>query len=170
MQADQSQKEAVATMITGVMPSEARKAREALLALHKAIKNPTKNKVNPFHKNRYADLGVVLEGLKEDILENGFVLSQDGRLNDYTQRTDLCLAITTELLHVDTGVSFYYRCDVPLKEHSPQGGMSALTYGRRYGLLSAFGLVAEDDDGETASGRPPEKTKVARDLQVRSLA
>lgn len=30
--------------------------------------------------------------------------------------------------------------------------MGAFTYGRRYGLLAAFNLAAEDDDGNEATG------------------
>jgi hypothetical protein len=31
--------------------------------------------------------------------------------------------------------------------------MGAFTYGRRYGLLAAFNIAAEDDDGNVASGK-----------------
>jgi hypothetical protein len=36
-----------------------------------------------------------------------------------------------------------------------QGFGSAMTYGRRYSLSAAFGVIAEDDDGNAAAKAPP---------------
>jgi hypothetical protein len=37
---------------------------------------------------------------------------------------------------------------------TPQATGSAITYGRRYALLAALGLAAEDDDGQSAASTP----------------
>jgi hypothetical protein len=39
---------------------------------------------------------------------------------------------------------------VPANKRDPQGFGSALTYARRYALMTAFGVPAEDDDGNAA--------------------
>ena len=47
---------------------------------------------------------------------------------------------------------------IPLPEiQDPQKIGGAITYYRRYALVSLLGLQAEDDDGNTASGRPRKK-------------
>src|SRR5205085_1888744 len=40
---------------------------------------------------------------------------------------------------------------VPANKQDAQGFGSALTYARRYGLMTAFGVPAEDDDGNAAA-------------------
>ena len=49
---------------------------------------------------------------------------------------------------------------IPLPEiQDPQKIGGAITYYRRYALVSLLGLQAEDDDGNTASGRANKKVK-----------
>jgi hypothetical protein len=48
---------------------------------------------------------------------------------------------------------------------TPQATGSAITYGRRYALLAALGLAAEDDDGQQAS-QPQRKTQAPRPSTV----
>lgn len=40
---------------------------------------------------------------------------------------------------------------MPVSKHDAQGYGSAITYGRRYSLLTACGVAPEDDDGNGAS-------------------
>jgi hypothetical protein len=42
---------------------------------------------------------------------------------------------------------------------TPQATGSAITYGRRYALLAALGLAAEDDDGQSAASTPTLRSK-----------
>jgi hypothetical protein len=44
---------------------------------------------------------------------------------------------------------------VPANKKDAQGFGSALTYARRYGLMTAFGVPAEDDDGNAAAASAP---------------
>jgi hypothetical protein len=46
------------------------------------------------------------------------------------------------------------RLHVPALKHDPQGYGSALTYARRYSLMAACGIAAEDDDGNAGSKKP----------------
>jgi hypothetical protein len=43
---------------------------------------------------------------------------------------------------------------IPASKQDAQGYGSALTYARRYSLMAAFGVPAEDDDGNAAVKRP----------------
>lgn len=130
--------------------------KEALIAFAKAsakIKNPTKNAKNPFLKNNYADLSAVIEVTKDTLSEHGFVVCQTCELILDGKGLRVC----TDFIH-ESGSLVKTTCDVLLKEFSPQGTMGAFTYGRRYGLLAAFNLAAEDDDGNIASGKDENKT------------
>ena len=120
---------------------------KAFYSAAKVIQNPTKNAKNPFLKNNYADLGAVIEVVKAACLEFGIFIVQDCLENNGV------LDVQTTFVHAETGQSEVINVSVHLKELSPQGSMGAFTYGRRYGLLAAFNLAAEDDDGNTASGK-----------------
>jgi hypothetical protein len=51
---------------------------------------------------------------------------------------------------------------VPASKQDAQGFGSALTYCRRYSLMAAFGVPAEDDDGNAAvQSKPANKPPVA---------
>lgn len=47
--------------------------------------------------------------------------------------------------------------EVPVSKNDAQGVGSAKTYARRYGLMDAFGIAPEDDDGNAAASAPPPK-------------
>lgn len=103
---------------------------------------------NPHLHNRYATLGAVLDAVTGPLLDAGIVVTQ----------TPIPVgveawALKTTLLHVGGGEISGL---VPL-EYGEAKGLnpmqalgSAISYGRRYGLLSLLCLTAEDDDGATA--------------------
>jgi len=117
---------------------------KAFLEAQKKISNPTKNATNPHFKNKYANLETVIDTCKQHLLEFGFSVSQSCYMEGMTMN------VTTILRH-ESGGQIIFNCSVPVEKNSPQGGMSAFTYGRRYGLLSALCLAAEDDDGMEAA-------------------
>lgn len=123
-------------------------AKSAFYEAYKAVKNPVKNATNPFLKNKYADLGTVIDCVKEELTKVGVYVIQECHM----QPGDV-MDVTTSFVHAESNTEFSLNCSVKLKELSPQGSMAAFTYGRRYALLSAFLLAAEDDDGNAASGR-----------------
>lgn len=123
-----------------------------LLAACKEIQNPTKNAKNPFLKNNYADLGAVIESVKEILLKYNIIIIQSCSESVSDNGSHCVLNVSTRLQHVN-GQSDNTTVAVHMKELSPQGSMGAFTYGRRYGLLARFNLAAEDDDGSVASGK-----------------
>lgn len=126
-------------------------------AMAKAIEemaNPKKNKQNTHFKNRYADLGAVLECIEEPLRNNGLLLFQ-------TPDTDEggIFVLRTKLVQVGEGEGDWLSFDYPLpKVDDPQKIGSAISYARRYALKALFGMVDEDDDGEGFHGdRQPAK-------------
>jgi hypothetical protein len=63
-------------------------------------------------------------------------------------------SLRTDIVHVPTGETLTGNIPLVLQKDDPQGVGSALTYYKRYSILSILGLTAdEDDDGQAASPR-----------------
>jgi ERF superfamily. len=105
-----------------------------------------KDSVNPHYKNSYVSLEKLMEVVMPVLHENDCVLMQLP-----TTVGDLP-ALRTVILHVPSGDQVEDTMFLMLDKDNPQGQGSAITYARRYSLMSILGLVAdEDDDGERAS-------------------
>lgn len=107
-----------------------------------------KDSVNPHYKNSYVSLEKLMEVTVPVLHEHEVVLLQlPTTVGDRP-------ALKTTLLHVPTGESIEDTMLLMLDKENPQGQGSAITYARRYSLMSILGLVAdEDDDGEAATTR-----------------
>jgi len=138
-------------------PTDAPKAQTAsrniataLLEFHKTNPSAFEDKRNPHFKNQYASL--------ESVINTVRTASQFGLT--FTQEMDFEGDITfvrTVMMHSsgDTRVS---RTKIVSKDpNDPQKQGSAISYAKRYGLQSIFGLPSDDDDGEIANkdGKPP---------------
>jgi len=106
-----------------------------------------KSASNPFFRSKYADLNEVWKACREALTSNGIAVlqfplhSEDGRVH-----------LETMLCH-SSGESISRTFSTPIKDQTPQGYGSAITYLRRFSLAATVGIVAdEDDDGATASG------------------
>lgn len=121
---------------------------EALLEVQKAgIDGIVFDSTNPHFKNQYISLGKLVDKVKPVLNEAGVVIIQTPDASGPSP------ALTTSLVHVDSGTGVTGTCPLILQKNDPQGVGSAITYMRRYALLSMLGLVAdEDDDAESASG------------------
>jgi len=115
----------------------------ALLAAQKEIGNATKNAKNPHFKNNYADLGAVIDAVKEPCNKNGIVI-----LQSLSEGAD-GLHLTTRLLH-SSGQFVEDTAFTPLPKNDPQGVGSATTYLRRYSLVALLCITQADDDGVAA--------------------
>ena len=112
---------------------------------------------NPHFKSKFAPLETCLEAVDEACLANGIALYQETSLDDSG------ITIETVFLH-ESGESL--RCGklhVPASKQDPQGFGSALTYARRYSLLAACGIAAEDDDGNASVNKYAMHPKVLAD-------
>lgn len=93
----------------------------------------------------YADLTSVIEAIKPALVKHNLFFTQHPRPNDRGVEVET-------ILHHAGGETFSLgSLFVPAANLNAQGFGSALTYARRYGLVTAFGVPVEDDDGSAAS-------------------
>lgn len=133
------------------------KLATALLAAQKDIDEVEKGADNPYFKSKYADLSAVIDAIKPALNKHGIVFLQFPT----TPPFENYLALTTILIHVESGESIQATAIAPLAKSDPQGFGSAVTYLRRYGLQSIMGLKAVDDDGNAASEPALQQPKAA---------
>lgn len=122
---------------------------KAMLKVQQALMPVAKDAENSFVRSRYATLNAVMDACREVLLVNGIWVSQ------YPVPVEPgALGLVTKLMHAESG-EWQASCMVmPLPKADPQGYGSALTYARRYALVTLVGLVTEsDDDAEAAMGR-----------------
>lgn len=134
--------------------------KELALALHKAqakMKGALKDSTNPHFRSKYADLGSVIEAVKQPLLDNGITFLQG------VSGIENGVAVETMLLHV-SGEWMSSTLEIPASKHDAQGYGSAITYGRRYGLQSMCGVPAEDDDGNAATASAPRHKSVPQEV------
>ena len=112
-----------------------------------------KDSANPFHKSKYASLGAHLDLSESVLLKHGLLMLHTPNMINGQH------VLVAALHHPESGQ--WIKSYLPL--HNPkndsQGIGSSLTYMRRYSINSMLGLNAEDDDGETASGRGKHQEK-----------
>ena len=107
-----------------------------------------KNKKN-YNKGTYADLTAILEAVKPALLAHGIVILQSP-VTRYLENNLFVVDIVTTICHGESGETFEGVLSMPAKNDAQAIG-SAITYGRRYALVSMLSLSTEDDDdGEEA--------------------
>ncbi len=123
-------------------------------ALAKAQANMTKalkQADNPHFRSKYADLGNVMDACMPALNDAGIAVIQP------TGEDQLGLFVETILIHGESGESLSCRVPLLIGKRDMQGYGSAVSYARRYGLLSMAGVAAasDDDDGNAAARNPP---------------
>ena len=117
---------------------------QALAEAMAAMDNPVKAKAVQAGSRRYnyEVLADVLDIVKPALHANGLCLKQGVSMED---------GKTVMRTGVAYGENVYILDTLPVTIPSdPQAAGSAITYARRYGLKTAFGLAGVDDDGEAA--------------------
>lgn len=95
-------------------------------------------------KYKYADLTSVIDAIKPALVNNGLFFTQR------PEPSDRGVCIETALHHASGESMSLGKLFVPANKQDAQGFGSALTYARRYALVTAFGVPVEDDDGSAA--------------------
>lgn len=137
------------------------KLHNAMFAVHAAGIQLKKDATAVY--GNYATLGNVLEKLRPVLIENGLYVEQmpAGSVDNPLLRT--------RIIHAETGEYSEGYTPLILDKQTMQGEGSAITYARRYALVAAFGLDAdEDDDGNAASGSQSAEAKVTRKKKAAS--
>lgn len=118
-----------------------------LMKAKKEIGTVKKDSKNPFHKSNYASLNAYIDASEEHLLENGLILVQAGN-GSFSEPV-----IVATLVHPESGQWLKSYLPILNPKLDSQGLGASVTYMRRYSIATLLGLVSEDDDGETASGR-----------------
>lgn len=123
----------------------------AMVKVQTDVEDPTKNKQADAGRKgtyRYADLPTVLDAVRPVLVKHGLSVMQfPCEFGDQP-------ALTTIVLHT-SGEWLETTMKLRASDSSPQSVGSALTYARRYALLSLCGVAADDDDDGKAGGTKP---------------
>ncbi len=107
--------------------------------------------INPAFKSRYVKNETLFSVVIPELNSCGLVLMQMPSFGPNGEP-----AMTTRITHMASGEALESTMPLLLDKQNAQGLGSAITYARRYMLMSMLGLVAdEDDDGNRASRVAP---------------
>ena len=104
-----------------------------------------KTSTNPHFKSRYADLAAVVEAVIDALNKNGIGMMQQ------TFECENGVIVETVFIHESGEELRSGKLHVPASKQDAQGFGSALSYARRYSLMTASGIAPEEDDGNAAS-------------------
>jgi hypothetical protein len=127
---------------------------EIFKALAKAQKNfeaALKGAQNPHFRSKYAALDSCVDAVRGPLNDCGVFLTQT------IESVESGVLIETIFAHESGEVYSGGKLFMPVVKQDAQGYGSAITYGRRYSLLTACGVAPEDDDGNEATKAKPEK-------------
>lgn len=117
----------------------------AMAAAFGEIEAATKSANNPHFKSKYADIATVIDAVKPALVKHGLFFTQ------HPEPSERGVCIETMLHHASGESISLGKLFVPANKQDAQGFGSALTYARRYALVTAFGVPTEDDDGNAAA-------------------
>lgn len=124
----------------------------ALLAAMRDFGAVKKDRQNPAFRSSYATLHSILEAVEGPLNDHGLILVQ--RLQP-TGEGLLLPMLVTELIHAESGQSISSTVLVASKDpNDPQKVGGAITYFRRYSLLTLLNLTPEEDDDGNAASQP----------------
>jgi hypothetical protein len=123
--------------------------------------------VNPHFRSEYSTLEDVIKAANQGS-QFGLVFTQEINFTDEMQ-----VFVETTIRHMDCMESI--KCKVPVfcKDiTNPHQLGSGITYAKRYGLQSLYGLPSEDDDGNSAKeGKAvPLKKPTKKDVNLKGIA
>lgn len=113
----------------------------------------SKSTVNPFFKSKYSTLAQIWEAAREPMTKNNLTIMQN------VSSCEQGISISTRICHASGQWIEFGPLEIPLNKRDAQSVGSATSYGKRYSLSAAIGVVSEeeDDDAESAMGRKDEK-------------
>lgn len=117
----------------------------AMAAAFAEIDGALKSATNPHFKSKYADITAVIESIKPALIQHGLFFTQ------HPEPSERGVTVETWLHHASGERLSLGKLFVPANKQDAQGYGSALTYARRYALVTAFGVPVEDDDGNAAA-------------------
>lgn len=123
------------------------------------IQAAMKDSNNPHFKSKYADITAVIEAIKPALVRHQLFFTQR------PEPVERGVQVETVLHHANGETLSLGKLFVPANKQDAQGFGSALTYARRYALVTAFGVPTEDDDGNAAAKAAPTESELVSDTQ-----
>lgn len=120
----------------------------ALAIAQGQIEDADKSVSNPFFKSKYADLAAVRAVIRKPLSDNGLSIVQ------LPSSSEIGIAVRTVLMH-KSGQYISEELQIPVSKQDAQAYGSAISYARRYALMSMLNIAAEDDDGNSATAKAP---------------
>lgn len=136
----------------------------ALAAAQMEMGRALKQSENPHFRSKYADLGSVMDACLEPLNKHGIAVIQPLGEDQHGRY------VKTVFIHGESGETLDCRVPLVVGKNDMQGYGSAVTYARRYGLMSMAGIAPEDDDGSAAAKAPPATVSPDQFIQLRDLA
>lgn len=113
---------------------------KAINLAQREMKPAAKDSTNPHYRSKYSDLASVMEAIREPIGNNGLSIMQEATLNETG------VSVTTLILHTSGQWIEFDPLTIPLGKKDAHAVGSACSYGKRYSLCAALGVVSDDDD------------------------
>ena len=136
---------------TTAAPQGVASIAKALASAQSEMGKALKSANNPHFKAKYADLGSVVDACMPALNAAGIAVIQP------TGEDSMGMFVETMLIHGESGEMLKCRVPLIIGKKDMQGYGSAVTYARRYGLMSMSGVAPEDDDGNAASKAAPQQ-------------
>ena len=117
-----------------------------LFAVQKEVKAIEKDSTNPYFNSQYFDINKLVETLKPLFLKNNLLVLQPLIAKEGKNH------VVTQIVDIESGEFVDSSVALPEGLDAQKIG-AAITYLRRYSLQSLLFLQAEDDDGNSVSGK-----------------
>lgn len=131
---------------------------KAMNLAQKEMRPAAKDSTNPHFRSKYSDLASVMEAIREPIGNNGLSILQEATLGDNG------VSITTLILHISGQWIEFDPLTIPIGKRDAHAVGSACSYGKRYALCAALGVVSDDDDGNGAVASQDKKKEAPKTI------
>lgn len=123
-----------------------------LIAAIADMPSALRDSINPFSKSKYASIASVINAAKLTLKEHGLGFIQPATTRESERGIFVCVEtiVSDGENDISSGV-----LEIPVAGNNvAQAIGSAITYARRYSLVSFLGIATDDDDGNSAGGAP----------------
>lgn len=117
---------------------------KAMNLAQKEMRPAIKDSTNPHFHSKYSDLASVMEAIRDPMGNNGLSIMQETTLNNNG------VSVITLILHTSGQWIELDPLTIPIGKRDAHAVGSACSYGKRYALCAALGVVSDDDDGNGA--------------------
>lgn len=132
------------------------KILDALFAFQQAVAPIKKDQVNDHLHTKYTDLTGVWAAIREPLKLHELLIIQENV--PYSRGA----MVTTTVVHMPSKEWRASTVYIPARKADAQAFGSAISYARRYGLMTVLSLLTTDDDGHAATVAPPASKPIAR--------